>query len=250
MSSVNGSSETRSCSNISPILGRELSQCDTPAASVLFDGNIPMLTGLDGSMWASQLLTSQAEFLTEISFEFTGTPGFTGVERVEVVMFNCPQWRIGVNSIRVLGVSTPDRTGRTTNLASFSTTGITSCDSLVRLCIPLVENTLPVIFLMMSIPFGADNFVHLAEITFYEDASASNCTTGPINTAASTDSVITTSPTPITTSSPAATTQGPVTAIAGMNITSPNSTTTILSSTTTGDYLAFKSIIMCKKILG
>ena len=216
---MNGSSETGNCSSISTIAGRDISQCDTPATSVLFDGNIPMLTGLDGNMWASQLLTSQEEFFVEISSEFTGTPGFTGVERVEVVMFNCPQWSIGASSIRVLGVSTPDRTGRTTNLASFSTTGITSCDSLVRFCIPLAENTLPVIFVIMS----SAGFVHLAEITFYQDASASNCTTGLTNTppASSTiqDSLATAaSPTPIT-SGHATTTQVPVT-IVGSDVTS------------------------------
>ena len=35
------------------------SKCEASTSSVLFDGNIPTLTGLDGDMWASQLLTLQ-----------------------------------------------------------------------------------------------------------------------------------------------------------------------------------------------
>ena len=73
--------------------------CEDPLSSVLFDdpGGLPTLTGLDGDMWASQLLvmrTSAAS--TNITFDFHDTPHFVRVERVEVVMFNCPQWGIGV----------------------------------------------------------------------------------------------------------------------------------------------------------
>ena len=71
--------------------------CTDPTSSVLFDGHIPTLTGLDGDMWASQLLTmSPLASTTEITFDFTGT---VRVDRVEVVMFNCPQWGIGVHNI-------------------------------------------------------------------------------------------------------------------------------------------------------
>ncbi len=46
------SSATGHCSDVSDS-GRV---CNTPRSSVLFDG-IPTLTGLDGNMWATQLLT-------------------------------------------------------------------------------------------------------------------------------------------------------------------------------------------------
>ena len=51
---------TGNCSDFvpGPTIGG-LSRCDAPDSSVLFDGNIPTLTGLDGDMWASQLLTLQ-----------------------------------------------------------------------------------------------------------------------------------------------------------------------------------------------
>ena len=51
--SVNGSSATGNSSNYTS------GACNDPASSVLFDGHIPTLTGLDGDMWASQLLTIQ-----------------------------------------------------------------------------------------------------------------------------------------------------------------------------------------------
>ena len=50
---MNGSSATGHCSNYANGV------CNDPASSVLFDGHIPTLTGLDGDTWASQLLTIQ-----------------------------------------------------------------------------------------------------------------------------------------------------------------------------------------------
>ena len=58
-------------------------------------------------MWASQLLTIQTTDPTiEMTFDFRNTPGFIEVGKVEVVMFNCPQWGVGVNTIRLLQVGT------------------------------------------------------------------------------------------------------------------------------------------------
>ncbi len=48
--SVNESSEDGNCSLI-------VTTCNEPTTSVLQDGIIPTLNGLDGDMWASQLLT-------------------------------------------------------------------------------------------------------------------------------------------------------------------------------------------------
>ena len=64
--------------------------CNDPASSVLFDGHIPTLTGLDGDMWASQLLTITSHII-QIVFNLTDTPNYTGVEVVEVVAFTCPE---------------------------------------------------------------------------------------------------------------------------------------------------------------
>ena len=62
--------------------------------------NLPTLTGLDGDMWVSQLLTLQTTNLLrrEIIFDFTAIDLFR-VGRVELVMFNCPEWGISVQTI-------------------------------------------------------------------------------------------------------------------------------------------------------
>ncbi len=95
--SVNGLFEDGNCSLLAT------TTCNEPTTSVLFDGITPTLTGLDGDMWASQLLTLYTDSLipdiTDITFDFEATPGYVGVERVEVVMFNCPEWGISVDSI-------------------------------------------------------------------------------------------------------------------------------------------------------
>ena len=70
---MNGSSSTGNCSNVATSTHSGQSRCDTPTSSVLFDGNIPTLTGLDGDMWASQLLTLRIKNVIrrEIIFDFT-----------------------------------------------------------------------------------------------------------------------------------------------------------------------------------
>ncbi len=98
--SVNGSSEDGNCSLLVTIT------CNEPTTSVLQDGIIPTLTRLDGDMWASQLLTiNTTRLTTHVTFDFQDTPGYVaiGVQRVEVVMFNCPEWGISVDSITLYG---------------------------------------------------------------------------------------------------------------------------------------------------
>ncbi len=59
-------------------------QCREPTTSVLQDGIIPTLTGLDGNMWASQLLTiNTTESSIDISFDFRNIePSYNGMSRV------------------------------------------------------------------------------------------------------------------------------------------------------------------------
>jgi hypothetical protein len=66
-------------------------------------------------------------------FNFMDTPGYSGVRQIEVTIFNCPQWNIAVRSIRVYE-------NRYTRLATAYPTTI-SCDSLVKVCIPLDRHT-------------------------------------------------------------------------------------------------------------
>ena len=94
--STNGSNTYGQCSTIIPFPFT----CTNPASSVLFDEHVPTLTELRSPNWASEILTLQTvSSYSEIEFSFGANPG---VERVEVVMFNCPQWGIGALSINVL----------------------------------------------------------------------------------------------------------------------------------------------------
>ena len=145
MVSVNGSSITGRCSNVTNSGGTL--NCTDPASSVLFDGHIPMLTGLDGDMWASQLLTLRpTAATTEITFNFHNTPDTT--VSVEVVMVNCPQWGIGVDYIAIC-----------VNMANIRRiyTEITSCDYLVRTCVtvPLSSTTVSLRFDLSSTSYWA-----------------------------------------------------------------------------------------------
>ncbi len=154
--SVNGSSEDGNCSLLAT------TTCNEPNTSVLQDGIIPTLTGLDGGMWASQLLTINTDSpTTDITFDFEATPGYVGVRRVEVVMFNCPEWGISVDSISLHGSTTIGNI-----LATISPT-IASCDSLVRVCISReVSSTRTALTLRFHLT-PASTWVHLAEVSFY-----------------------------------------------------------------------------------
>ena len=90
-------------------------------------------------------------------------------------MFNCPEWRISVQSI-----SLRDNDGIVIG-SSGDLNSITSCDSLVRLCVPATA----INPLVVTVQFDLDtdsNWVHLAEVTFYDDS-----TTCPPNTTITTE---------------------------------------------------------------
>ena len=189
--SVSGSSVAGHCSNVSNTGVRLI--CRDPTSSVLFDGVIPTLTGLDGDMWASQLLALQKTTITRptVTFDFTDTPGYVGLSgRLEVVMINCLNMGISASTIRVH-----------TELMDVNI-GITSCDSLVRVCTPIMT-VQPSIALDFVVSATFD-IVYLAEVTFYAASSASTCppdtiTTAPPDTIITTVSDGTTPPPPNTT---------------------------------------------------
>ena len=194
--SVNGSSATGNCSSVTRFSNIGLSRCDAPTSSVLFDGNIPTLTGLDGDMWASQLLT--LELITdqarrEILFDFTGTSESFIVERVELVMFNCPEWRISVQTIRFFTAQSIVE-GREA-VATFPVPPITSCDSLVRICIS--QTIMQPVIALQFIPPPDSIWTHLAEVTFHGRGS-----TSPPATIITTPPPDTTTPPPDTTTPP------------------------------------------------
>ena len=154
--SVNGSSAVGLCSDVST--SDDTTTCTTPITSVLFDDSIPTLTALDGNMWASQLLTLSIQNPAQITFNFAATPDYSGVRQVEVVMFNCPEWGITVQNIRLL---IPPSSSR----ATISTSDPTSCESLVSVSIStdISEN----VFTLQFLPAPGTGWFHLAEIIFY-----------------------------------------------------------------------------------
>ena len=116
-------------------------------------------------MWASQLLILQGtdQGRRNITFDFTGTPGYAGVERVELVIFHCREWGIAVQTIRLFTASSLSEAASA--VGTFIVPIITSCDSLVRICIS--QNVIrPVIALEFNPPPDS-TWTHLAEVTFY-----------------------------------------------------------------------------------
>ena len=135
-----------------------------PNSGVLFDGHVPTLTGLDGDMWASQLLTINTMYsLTNVIFDFTDTPGYVGIQRVEVVMFNCPQWGITSTTITLTGATARSQSFNV--FAQTSISSLTSCESLVRVCLSR-QVTRPLIGLQFTLHQDSD-WLNLAEVTFY-----------------------------------------------------------------------------------
>jgi hypothetical protein len=162
---ANGSSAFAQCSRLGTT---DLIRCDGTTSNALFDNNIPTLSDLDGNMWARGLLTIGRLSLSSqlILFYFTDMPDYRGIRRIELVMFNCPEWRIGAERIRVL-LSSPGSSFVTG--VDVSPT-ITSCDSLVRVCIPQFTS-----MEIVSIGFSFLEWVHIAEVIFYGAGSSSIC---------------------------------------------------------------------------
>ena len=166
---MNGSSITANCSNATSVDGGTFI-CSTPSSSVLYDGNIPTLMALDGNMWANELLTLQPQqpgISILIAFDFTTTPGYSGINGVEIFMFNCPEWGISARTISLLQASDISQAG--TPIATVNPM-VTSCESLVRVCIPHSSNQ-SVIGLLFTTVRPDSDWVHLAEVAFYNDGS-------------------------------------------------------------------------------
>ena len=177
---VNGSSAIGNCVNES---SRTTWYCNDPTSSVLFDNpglrGIPTLTGLDGDIWASQLLTIEQTSASRIAieFHFHNNPNFTRVDKVELVMFNCPQWGIGVESVSVQALETDATPISTTTISQ----DVTSCNSLMKVCLE-PRTIAPQLALQFTL-FRDSNWVHLAEVTFW--VGPSTCTPNAVITAPS-----------------------------------------------------------------
>ena len=177
--SLDGSSGSGSCYFVNTSKGQI---CNTPYTSVLFDGVIPSLTGINNSMcWASQLLTLSGA--TTITFNFTqptnanGTEiSFTAIATIEIVMFNCPSRRVGADAILILNGTT----NKIDVLTQITIKQHTSCNSLVRICVDM-PTSLNAIGLGFLDPLY---YIYLAEVIFYSNTN-SDCINGPVTTSTS-----------------------------------------------------------------
>ena len=192
-----------------------------PTNSFLYDGVIPTLTWLDGSEWASRLLTlNTSAASTRITFNFPNTSAYGGVESVRVVMFNCPQWGIGTSSINILGTDG--------FLGHIIPAMPTSCDSLVSMCTTDISTSLRIISLQFNLADNSD-LVYIAEVAFFghagrmcePDAILNPPTTPP--TLMTVSPVVTTSPI-VTSSSPIVTSSSPMVTSSSSLMTAPSTT--------------------------
>ena len=164
---ANGSSATGHCSDVTLHLNA-LSTCSSPASSVLFDGVIPTLTALDGNTWARQLMILQRPMFGSSSFNIYSSFTNARIRRVEVVLFNCPQWDIAVNRIAIRFLYP----GYSSFTYAYPT--VFSCDSLVIVCIPLDPSLAPTGIRLDFDTYDRNNEyykVYLAEVSFYENSS-------------------------------------------------------------------------------
>jgi hypothetical protein len=182
----------------------------------LFDNNIPTLNDLDGNMWARELLTigrNSSSLL--ILFYFTDMPDYRGIRRIELVMFNCPEWGIGAQQITVFLLST---SGSDFLIGKEVNPIITSCDSLVRVCIPQFTASE-----VISLAFNNLDWVYIAEVIFYGAGSSSICPP---------DIIITPTPDPQT-----------------PDTTTPLHATTPPQSTLSGKHLGVRDIVIRRRVI-
>lgn len=167
---VYGSSLTGHCPNSTYVYGIDShSTCSDPRVSVLFDGNTNISDiRLDSDTWASQLLTltSETSKTVSITFDFTDTPGYAGVGRVEVVMFHCPSWDIDFAGFNVYGESNTT-TIRESLGQKLNRVLPISCHSLQRICLTLPPRSAELPLLTMEFIRSSYFWAFLAEITFW-----------------------------------------------------------------------------------
>jgi hypothetical protein len=162
---INGSSKIGLCS----ISAAGNVVCLHPNSSILTDGITPNLTELDGDRWAGQLLTLKVDTTNKppsINFPLDIPQKGTVVNTVEVVLFNCPQWGIGVSRISIQGYHIFKPVLFAANVID---PALSSCGSLVRVCMPL--NTTFALFYLTFEPVFGSNWIHLADVKFHTNVS-------------------------------------------------------------------------------
>ena len=172
---MNGSLAAGNCSDT--VNAGNSTVCRQPCSSVLLDGKVPTLTGLSGNMWASQLITlgsaENERRSIPLTFEFD-SPEYTGVGEVQVIMFNCPDWGLAVQSIRL------QNSGGESVLSSSRVLN-SSCTSLVTVMLCSQSRfTSSESRLLFDLQPNSDR-VYIAELAFFPTAAI--CETAPLGDA-------------------------------------------------------------------
>lgn len=158
--SVNGSSQTGNCSSPYTSGDRIICEINNLKQSVLFDGIIPHLDISSSNTWASQLFVLQpfTSSGTELFLEWLNGP--TNLSRIEMVVFNCPEWGIAVESIRFFSLGSGV-------VASIAPTA-TSCNSLVTVCIS-VPNRMYSATQLQLVLVPDSQWLSIAEVRLFTD---------------------------------------------------------------------------------
>ena len=168
LQSLNGSLPNASCTS----KNGSICNLQDGGTSVLVDNTILPLSGLDGNQWARDLYTVERESTAFIfiSFDF-GTS--VQVRRVELVLFNCPQWSILAGDIDIYTSTTsfpqsdPASPGVLVGSRMLDNK-VNSCENLYRVCVSLRGAQAPIYYIEFRRTEGSDR-VYLAETIFYTD---------------------------------------------------------------------------------
>ena len=149
---------------------------------------------------------------TEITLDFTDT---VRLERVEVVMFNCPQLGIGVHNTAVFE--------NMLNVGSMNSEDLISCEHLVGTCV-MASFASPTVTLRFTL-LANSYWFYLAEVRFHTDSSGFPPDT-TVTGATTTTTTITTTTT-VTTAMLTHSTDDRSTTVYPLNTGNPGSETTL-----------------------
>ena len=154
-----GSPVNGGCSSTS---GTSNETCD--GTSVLNDGILPALSGVNSdpaSQWASELFTMRRSGTDQIVVSLELPVGRTH-DRVELTVFNCPQW--GIYAPRVIvEIAGLDI------IAANATLPDISCEHLLKFCVEFSGGVGSPNFKLIFPYQNNSDFVFLGEVTFLND---------------------------------------------------------------------------------
>ena len=139
--------------------------------SVLIDGVLPALSDVSSdpaSRWANELFTMRRCRTDKInvSVQF---PANINHNRMELSVFNCPQW--GIYTPQVMVYATGSLSGDNLILISDATLSEESCEYLLKFCVPFSGATSIPNFNLVFPYQNNSHLVFLGEITLMDDTS-------------------------------------------------------------------------------